>query len=59
MQAAIDEERQEGTRVREEMLSRADRDKETLLNRHADTIARLVDDICSVVVRTEPETDKE
>ena len=55
MQTALEEERQAAEGMRAEMLEQADRDQETLLNGHAETIARLVEDICGIIVRTESE----
>lgn len=55
IQSAVEAARQDAARLRQEKLQEAEKAQEALLSSHADTMNRLIDDICQIVLSTEAE----
>jgi vacuolar-type H+-ATPase subunit H len=53
VQTAVEQAKQEAERLRTEKLAQADAACDTLLNSHTETMDKLVDELCQVILSTE------
>ncbi len=57
IQTTVEEAKKEAERIREEKLKQADQTREILHNQHTDTINKLVEYICKMIVTTNQDKD--
>ena len=58
MRGTLDDAKKQAEQIREEKLKQAEHDKDAILQENAERIDGLVDNICKIVLSTQPEKDE-